>query len=25
LTFSETTIRQLGPDIVFDGIVDHRA
>jgi riboflavin-specific deaminase-like protein len=24
LTFSETTIRQLGPDIVFDGIVDHR-
>jgi 5-amino-6-(5-phosphoribosylamino)uracil reductase/diaminohydroxyphosphoribosylaminopyrimidine deaminase/5-amino-6-(5-phosphoribosylamino)uracil reductase len=25
LTFSETTIRQLGPDIVFDGTVDHRA
>jgi riboflavin-specific deaminase-like protein len=24
LTFRETSIRQLGPDIVFDGIVDHR-
>ncbi|MFN8633709.1 MAG: dihydrofolate reductase family protein [Chloroflexota bacterium] len=23
LTFSETTIRQLGPDILFDGVVDH--
>lgn len=25
LTFSETTIRQLGPDIVFDGVVDRTA
>jgi riboflavin-specific deaminase-like protein len=25
LTFRETTVRQLGPDIVFDGIVDHAA
>jgi riboflavin-specific deaminase-like protein len=25
LTFRETTIRQLGPDILFDGIVDHQA
>jgi 5-amino-6-(5-phosphoribosylamino)uracil reductase/diaminohydroxyphosphoribosylaminopyrimidine deaminase/5-amino-6-(5-phosphoribosylamino)uracil reductase len=23
LTFRETTVRQLGPDIVFDGAVDH--
>ena len=25
LTFREATIRQLGPDIVFDGLVDHGA
>jgi riboflavin-specific deaminase-like protein len=25
LTFRETTIRQLGPDILFDGLVDHGA
>jgi len=25
LTFSKTTIRQLGPDIVFDGVVDRAA
>ena len=25
LTFSETTIRQLGPDILFDGVVDRAA
>jgi riboflavin-specific deaminase-like protein len=25
LTFSETTIRQLGPDILFDGVVDRTA
>ena len=25
LTFSETTIRQLGPDILFDGLVDRAA
>lgn len=25
LTFSESTIRQLGPDIVFDGLVDRAA
>jgi len=25
LTFSKTTIRQLGPDILFDGVVDRTA
>jgi riboflavin-specific deaminase-like protein len=25
LTFGETSVRRLGPDIVFDGVVDHAA